>query len=282
MSRNIIPLLPHKDWEVSAPDRPRLLAMRALVVLWARLARRTICVSQDARARLARVAGVDASSIPVIPHGVESIDPSVPCVSPDLEALRSGPYILHVGQPTAYRRTKQLFEAYASLVASGEDVPPLFVAGRARPSDVGYERECLRILEPALRRERARMLGQVKHDDVLALMSKAHTFVYPSVHENCPNVVLEALAAGRVSVYADIAPVRELADDAALYVPNPSGPELASAIRIATSDDVSRRSLSARAVERAAQFTWERTADSTAAVLDDAFRASSGNQAARN
>lgn len=271
MSRNIIPLLPIRQWEVSRADRPRLRAMKAVIVLWARFARRTICVSHDARARLAKLASVDPARIPVIAHGVASVDERILCSTPELEALRSEPYLLHVGQPMAYRRTKELFRAYSEVALQRPDLPPLVVAGAARGPDASYERECLKSLDSAIRSNRARMLGHVHHADVLSLMAKAHAFLYPSVHENCPNVVLEALAAGRVGVYADIPTVRELADDAGVFVRDGGLPTLAEAIERAAFDQAARADIARRALARAPRFTWELTAEHTATVLDEVF-----------
>jgi glycosyltransferase involved in cell wall biosynthesis len=241
--------------------------MQAIVILWARLARKTICVSLDARTRLARLARVAPGKIPVVPHGVATLDERTPCSTPELEALRKSRYLLYVGQPTAYRRTMELFRAYSALVARGSEVPPLLAAGAARASDIAYERACIRELEPAVRKGRAHLLGQVSHADVLSLMTRAHAFTYPSVHENCPNVVLEALAAGRVGVYADIAPVRELAEEAGIFVPDPHPPKLVEAIERASFDEKRRTRISREALRRAAYFTWDRTAERTAEIL---------------
>jgi glycosyltransferase involved in cell wall biosynthesis len=268
MSRNIIPLLPYRQWEVSRADRPRLLAMQGMVVFWARFARQTICVSHDAQVRLARLARVRAERLRVIPHGVRPYDEVPACSTRELEAIRSRPYLLYVGQPAPYRRTRELFLAYSELSARRTDIPPLVVIGSARAADAAYERECMRCLEPAIQRKQVLVLGQLDHDDVLALMAKAHAFLYPSVHENCPNVVLEALAAGRVAVYADIPPVRELAADAGIFVDDLGGPSLVEAIERASFDDGLRRKIATAARCRAGHFTWERAAKETVAVLD--------------
>jgi alpha-1,3-rhamnosyl/mannosyltransferase len=128
-------------------------------------------------------------------------------------------------------------------------------------------------LDPLIRKGQAIVLGQLKHQDSLALMASAVAFLYPSVHENCPNIVLEALSAGRVGVYADIAAVRELADDAAVYVPEPHPSTIAGALERAVFDLDARARISSRAATRAALFTWDRTTEQTAQVLERAFAA---------
>ncbi len=269
MSRNVIPLLPPERWELSEGDHARMHVLRLLYAATARAARASICVSQHARAALAALASIDAERISVVPHGVEP-----PEARPASAAVRSRigdrPYVLHVGQPVAYRRTLELVEAYA-LVAARRRVPPLVLAGKAREADADYERRCLALLEPLVACGQAVVLGQVPHADARALIASAHTFAYPSVQEDCPNVVLEALSAGRVGVYADIAAVRELAADAAVYVQDARPEPLAEALERALFDEPLRARLPAEAKARASLFTWDRSAERLAAILERAF-----------
>jgi glycosyltransferase involved in cell wall biosynthesis len=239
---------------------------------WARRARKTIGVSSHARDRLASLAGVDAASIAVIPHGVDRTTSALRCSAARLEELRSTRYLLHVGQPVAYRRTRELFEAFGLLAQRRPDTPQLVVAGKARSADRAYEEACLRLLAPLEAAGRVQFLGQTAHSDTLALMGHAHAFAYPSVHEDCPNVVLEALSAGRVGVYADIPAVRELAADAGLFIRDPRPPPLADALERAIFDADVRARVAKRAEQRAEMFTWDRTAERTAAVLEDAAK----------
>jgi glycosyltransferase involved in cell wall biosynthesis len=270
MSRNVLPLLPGRELEVSRVDRARIAVLRALVRLWARRARRTVCISEHARDRLSALAGIDTASIDVIPHGSDPPPAQPHCADRRLEEVRATRYVLHVGQPVPYRRTLELVQAYAALSERHPGVPPLVIAGKAREPDAAYERACLAVLEPLVQAGRACVLGQVSHADAIALMAGAEAFVYPSVHEDCPNVVLEALAAGRVGVYADIPAVRELAADAGIYVRDPRPEPLADALARALFDAPGRARIAAAALERAGRFTWDRTAERTAAALEAA------------
>jgi glycosyltransferase involved in cell wall biosynthesis len=272
MSRNLLPLLPAGELELSPADHVRVRVLRALFTHWARRARKTISVSSHARTRLASLAGVDEAAIAVIPHGVDRVATTLRCSSDRLEELRATPYLLHVGQPVAYRRTRELFDAFSLLAQRRPDTPPLLIAGKARPADRPYEDACRRVLAPHEAAGRARFLGQTDHTDTLALMGHAHVFAYPSVHEDCPNVVLEALSAGRVGVYADIPAVRELAADAGLFVRDPRPEPLAAALERALFDGEERARVAKRAEQQADMFTWDRTAERTAAVLEDAVK----------
>ena len=273
MSRNIIPLLPLTEWEVEAADRVRLLGMRLLVHAFARRARKSICVSEHARDLLVALTGVPRDRVAVIPHGIDPPLGELTCRVAALEDLRRSRYILHVGQPIRYRRTRELIIGYAKLANARQDLPPLVLIGKARSADLEYEQECAALLGPLLREGRAFAVGEARHAEARALMASAHAFVYPSVHENCPNVVLEALQAQRPSVFADIPPVRELAADAALYAANPGPSDLADAIERVVFDDRLRGQLSVAARLRASMFTWSRTITETNRVLEEAFEA---------
>lgn len=269
MSRNVIPLLPPAQWELSESDHTRMLALRLIFASSARLARRSICVSEHARTALAALARIDPERIAVVPHGVEPVSERA-AASDAVERVRGGPYVLHVGQPVAYRRTLELVHGY-SLLAARRRVPPLVLTGKARGADVAYEQGCLAVLAPLVACGQAAVLGQVAHADALALMSSAHLFVYPSVQEDCPNVVLEALSAGRVGVYADIPAVRELAADAGVFVPDPRPEALADAMERALYDDALRARVGPAARARASTFTWDRSAERLVAILEGAF-----------
>ncbi|HLY93892.1 MAG TPA: glycosyltransferase, partial [Gaiellaceae bacterium] len=168
---------------------------------------------------------------------------------------------------------------YAELVARRPDAPPLVWIGAALPVHREYERKCLEVLRPLLDAGKAHHLGQVPHADVLALTASAHTIVYPSTCEDCPNVVLEALGVGAVLVCADIPANRELADDQAVMIDRPTGASVAAALERALFDEALRAELKVGARQRAAMFTWDATAERFADALRDAFDLRSDREA---
>jgi glycosyltransferase involved in cell wall biosynthesis len=250
-----------------------MLALRHLVALEARVSARTICVSNWARSLLTELARVTGETIRTIPHGVDPVDPDRPCSTAALEAIRSTPYLVHVGQPTPSKRTRELILGYARVAQRRRDLPRLVMVGAARAIERAYGQECLRIAEPLLRDGRAVYLGQVPPGDAVALAARAQVVAYPSVHDDCPNVVLEGLAAGRVILCADIPATRELAGDAAVFVRDPDPERIEGALTRAVYDEPLRRSLEAGALARARLFTWDRTAASTIRVLEEAHEA---------
>jgi glycosyltransferase involved in cell wall biosynthesis len=96
------------------------------------------------------------------------------------------------------------------------------------------------------------------HADVLALVSLWEGFGMP---------VVEAMACGTAVVVSNCSSLPEVAGDAALTVDPYDVDAIASAIRAVVTNDELRRDLVRRGLQRAAQFTWERTAQLTLDVL---------------
>ena len=115
--------------------------------------------------------------------------------------------------------------------------------------------------EPGLR-----LLGEIPDADLPALYSGALAFVYPSLYEGFGLPVLEAMQSG-APVIASSA-VAEVAGDAAIYADGPEA--LAQAMRQIAERPEWRAEWCARSLDRARQFSWERTARMTHAVYLEA------------
>ena len=84
--------------------------------------------------------------------------------------------------------------------------------------------------------------------------------------------VLEALSQGAAVLSADVAALREVAGDAATFVPPDDPDAWADALgRVLRSDDAERTVCSTAAIARAAQFSEQRFVDATVAVYREAI-----------
>jgi glycosyltransferase involved in cell wall biosynthesis len=109
--------------------------------------------------------------------------------------------------------------------------------------------------------------GWIPRDALLDLYSRAWAFIYPSLFEGFGLPLLEALAAGVPTACSAIEPLSGIAAGAALKF-NPADPQsIAQAMHRLTIDEPLRRRLAAEGPERAAQFSWRATAESTLAAL---------------
>ncbi len=103
------------------------------------------------------------------------------------------------------------------------------------------------------------MVRDVPDDDVPALLGGAILFVFPSLHEGFGLPPLEAMAVGTPVVSSNRTSLPEVVGDAGLLV-DPAPTALAAGIRRLLADESLRNVLRERGLQRAAQFSWERTA----------------------
>jgi glycosyltransferase involved in cell wall biosynthesis len=117
---------------------------------------------------------------------------------------------------------------------------------------------------------RVHYTGFVPDQELPALYSGALAFVYPSIYEGFGLPVLEAMATGTPIIAANSTAIPELVGDAGLLVDVTDPREIAMPIMRIIEDENKRAELSARAIGRSLQFTWERAATSTLKVLCEA------------
>jgi glycosyltransferase involved in cell wall biosynthesis len=119
----------------------------------------------------------------------------------------------------------------------------------------------------------AKSAGELSTESTHALMSRFAIFASTAIYEPYGLAVLEAAARGAALILSDLPTFRELWDAAALFVRPDDAEGYAAAINRLANDVTLRRSLGARARQRAGSFTPDRQVDRVKRVYAEALAA---------
>ena len=126
--------------------------------------------------------------------------------------------------------------------------------------------------------EHIRFIGYVSDPDLRALYSSCRMCVYPSLYEGFGLPPLEAMACGAPVITSRIPSIMETVGTAASLVSPTDVQGLAQAITQLLEDENKRSHFASAGIQRAAEFTWEKTARATLDVYEEALkRESNGN-----
>ncbi|MDP1603023.1 MAG: glycosyltransferase family 1 protein, partial [Legionella sp.] len=115
---------------------------------------------------------------------------------------------------------------------------------------------------------RASSVPYIPDDDLPALYSGAAAFVFPSLYEGFGLPILEALACGTPVIASDTLVFTEIFEDAVLPI-NPLDPkEIANAMQTVVEDKMLASDLRGRGLQKAAQFSWDKSAQSTRSIIE--------------
>ncbi len=223
------------------------------------LARATqvIAVSGFTAADARRFGRVEERRLSVIPEG-----------GPAPQARRTveegGPLFLFVGKVERTKNTGLLIRAFLES--------HVLAAAGARLVIVGPDGNASADIAPLLAEGGRRVIrpGFVPEAELEALYAQARAFVFPSTAEGFGLVILEAMARGAPVIAAAATSLPEVVGEAGLMVPPDDGQALMAAMERLAVDPALAERLTAAGYARLGDFSWDRAARDTLAVLEAA------------
>ncbi|GAA2726086.1 glycosyl transferase [Cellulomonas aerilata] len=224
-----------------------------------------VIVPSQATADDCLAVGLDAARVHVVPHGSRPVPRTAAQVADFRDRTGLGrPYVLWCGTIEPRKNLPVLLRAFASVADRRPDLDLVLVGPAGWGEVPGH---------PAgLAPDRVRVLGRLSREDLHSAYAGAAAFCFPSVREGFGLPVLEAMQHGLPVVTSAGTACAEVAGGAALLVDPASPADLADALVEATgpaAPDLARRS-----AERAADFSWRRSAATTA----DVYRSVAGRR----
>jgi len=239
----------------------RLAAYRAVT-----RAKRVIAVSDYVRDFLVDTWNIPMERIGVVHHGVEAAPYST--VPHGLSAADAGQFIFTAG---SIRPARGLEDVVGALERLGEAAPTVVIAGTIDARAENYARRLRESIERAGLMSRVRWVGHLDPAQMRWCFEHAAAFIMTSRVEACPNIVLEAMCYGAISVATRCRPMPEFYGKAAWYYEPGDSAALAKMLReLAVLPANDRVALQDTARRRAADFSWQATADYTVAELQRA------------
>lgn len=238
----------------------------------ARRAAHIVTVSHWARAEIARVLGIPAMRISVVPEGVEPFQGPAPADAVARVLARWNlpeRYLLAVGAGDPRKNLAFLVRGLERWRGRGEP-PPLVVAGahdprvHARPRAAGGSVSWPAAAFAAARDAPVRFVGHVSDDELRALYTGAAVFCFPSLGEGFGRPPLEAMACGAPVIAADYGAAPEILADGAHILPLEPDAWI-DAIATLLDEGGERARLIERGRARAGRFRWDAAVDG---VLD--------------
>jgi glycosyltransferase involved in cell wall biosynthesis len=238
-------------WVCGEDASPRV---RRRTPLQLRMGMATMIITPTQAIRRAAIShfSLDPERVAVVPHAASKTFRPV-------DVPPSQPYFLFVGTLEQRKNVTRLIDAWREVRKT--HAVDLVLAGRVRD---GFPAPAA---EPGLR-----VLGAVPEHDLPGLYSGALAFVYPSAYEGFGLPVLEAMQCGAAVITSQDPALVEVSGDAAIHVDANDIGALAEAMTAVARSPANFSEMRQRALARARELTWQRTARRTREVYDAARR----------
>lgn len=238
--------------------RARLAILRWVQARSFRRADLVIFISLFAKSIIDVTVGSRAGISAVIPHGISDRF-RVPVTKPKGLNLPDR-YVCYVSILNVYKAQLEVVKAWHILRLRRPVEEKLLLVG---PSNDQYGLRVAALIAELGLQDEVLIVGNVAYEDLPGLYQGAVINLFASSCENCPNILLEALSAGRPVLSSDYQPMPEFAADAALYF-DPYAPEkLAAQLEHLLGDPQLQQTMAKRAADRSVDFQWEDSAKRT-------------------
>jgi glycosyltransferase involved in cell wall biosynthesis len=248
----------------------RSMQLRMTVKRTVHRAARILTGSEFARQSILRAYRVDPDKVVAIPIAANPIFRPLPRERAQREVRDrlkiEGPFVLTVGDLQPRKNHLGLLRAFEGLVQTYPQIrQKLVLAGK----DTWFAPQIRDAARNSRVADRILFTGFVEDSDLLHLYNACDCFVFPSFYEGFGIPILEAMACGRAVACANTSSMPEVADGAGILFDPTSISEIARALADILLDAELRARLERLGLQRAPQFTWNRTAERTLELYQD-------------
>jgi glycosyltransferase involved in cell wall biosynthesis len=173
------------------------------------------------------------------------------------------PFVLTVGDLQPRKNHLGLLQAFEDVLQAEPQLQhDLVFVGK----ETWYSRELHRAVKRSALRDRVHFTGFVEDVDLVQFYGASDLFVFPSFYEGFGLPILEAMACGRAVACSSSSAMPEVANAAGILFDPGSKAEIARAMLDILRDPELRGRLERLGLQRAATFSWEKSAARTLQV----------------
>jgi glycosyltransferase involved in cell wall biosynthesis len=241
-----------------------------------------LTVSEFSRDAIVRACGLETTKVRVVPNAA---NPDFRVVGRE-RAQRwvkhsvhfDAPFIFSVGDLQPRKNQIGLIAAFAQLLTEHPRIPHHLVLTGQETWFTAKVKEAARASGFA---SRIHFTGFVQDQELLQLYNACECFIFPSFYEGFGLPILEAMACGRAVACSKTSAMPEVAGGAALlFDPRQTG-EIKRTLADILMDPQRRRHLERLGTQRAALFSWEKSARATLEVYREVVTARVGSKVAQ-
>lgn len=259
MFRNMIPfdddLVGSMPWGL---QRVRNLILKRVLLRSLSAADLTIFISDHARALIEGM--VHIPNAITIPHGIGDSFRSAGSSLPRPASAPHGDYLLYVSRFDVYKHHREVVRAFAALPDALRDRLFLVLLGE---TDMPEAEPVTHLVQQLALTDKVLMPGAVLYATLPAWYQHARANLFASSCENCPNILLEAMAAGRPVLSSNVMPMPEFGGSGIAYFAPDDPEEISRAIARVLSDSEYGDRIAQAALQRSGRYDWRITARET-------------------
>lgn len=179
----------------------------------------------------------------------------------------SSDFILYLGGFSPRKNVDGLLEAYRRIYRELPGYYELVLLGASKDSHYELKKK----VESMGIRDRVVFAGYVPYEHLPYFYNCSSLFVYPSLYEGFGLPPLEAMTCGTPTITANVTSIPEVVGDGALLTDPYNIDELTEKIYRTISDAEFREHLKEKALRRAYNFSWKKTAIETIKVYEEVY-----------
>ena len=261
MIQNMEPFTENIDVN-SFTDKGRLYIQRLVAKKAMKKSDRVIAISKHVKNFLLNKWNISEDKIGLVYHGIEIPKDEEKQLPQNIPKDWEGKFIFTAGSIRPARGLEDILEAMKYLSLKRAEIKGLVITGGISPSMIGYQHKLKKWIQAQNLSPKIFWVSSLNEKEMNWCYRNCTSFVMTSRVEACPNIVLEAMSHGCISISSDNPPLPEIFGDAVIYYPPKRGELLAESIQTVLEwNNYQRDEASKKARERAAEFSWDVTVE---------------------